>query len=53
MERYSIDQFAKKINKTQQTLRNWSKSGRLTPAYTDEKTGYRYYTELQLQEYWK
>ncbi len=29
MKKYSIGQFAKKINKTQQTLRNCDKSGKL------------------------
>ena len=52
MQRYSIGQFAKKINKTQQTLRNWDKSGKLKPAMVDEATGYRYYTEKQLREYY-
>ena len=52
MKRYSIGQFAKKINKTQQTLRNWDKSGKLKPEIVDEKTGYRYYTEKQVKEFY-
>ena len=52
MKRYSIGQFAKKINKTQQTLRNWDKSGKLKPEIVDAKTGYRYYTEKQLKEFY-
>ena len=52
MKKYSIGQFAKKINKTQQTLRNWDKSGKLKPEIVDEKTGYRYYTEKQLKEFY-
>lgn len=52
MKRYSIGQFAKKINKTQQTLRNWDKSGKLKPDMVDENTGYRYYTERQLKEFY-
>lgn len=52
MKKYSIGQFAKKINKTQQTLRNWDKSGKLKPAIVDESTGYRYYTEKQLKEFY-
>lgn len=38
MKKYSIGQFAKKINKTQQTLRNWDKSGKLKPEIVDEST---------------
>ena len=52
MKRYSIGQFAKKINKTQQTLRNWDKSGKLKPEIVDPQTGYRYYTEKQLKEFY-
>lgn len=52
MKRYSIGQFAKKINKTQQTLRNWDKNGKLKPEIVDEKSGYRYYTEKQLKEFY-
>ncbi len=52
MKRYSIGQFAKKINKTQQTLRNWDKSGKLKPEIVDEKTGYRYYTEKQVKDFY-
>ena len=52
MKTYSIGQFAKKINRTQQTLRNWDKNGRLKPAIVDENTGYRYYTEKQLKEFY-
>lgn len=51
MRKYSIGQFAKLINKTQQTLRNWDKSGKLKPSYVDPETGYRYYTEDQLREF--
>ncbi len=52
MKRYSIGQFAKKINVSQQTLRNWDKQGKLKPQIVDEKTRYRYYTDLQLNEYY-
>lgn len=51
IRKYSIGQFAKLINRTEQTLRNWDKSGKLKPAYVDKDTGYRYYTEKQLKEY--
>ncbi|MBP6715114.1 MAG: IS607 family transposase [Aliarcobacter sp.] len=52
MKKYSIGQFAKKINRTQQTLRNWDKSGKLKPQIVDKNTGYRYYTEKQLKEFY-
>ena len=52
MKKYSIGQFAKKINKTQQTLRNWDKNGKLKPQVVDSDTGYRYYTEKQLKEFY-
>lgn len=51
IRKYSIGQFAKLINRTEQTLRNWDKSGKLKPAYVDTKTGYRYYTDEQLRLY--
>ncbi len=51
IRKYSIGQFAKLINRTEQTLRNWDKSGRLKPAYVDKTTGYRYYTDEQLKIY--
>jgi predicted site-specific integrase-resolvase len=51
IRKYSIGQFAKLINRTEQTLRNWDKSGKLKPAYVDEVTGYRYYTDEQLKIY--
>lgn len=43
----SIGKMAKSLGVTEQTLRNWDKSGRLKPAYVAE-TGYRYYTDEQL-----
>jgi predicted site-specific integrase-resolvase len=51
MRKYSIGQFAKLINRSQQTLRNWDSSNKLTPSFVDTKTGYRYYTDTQLQEF--
>lgn len=47
MKLYSIHKFAKILNITPQTLRNWDKSGKLVPYYKKEN-GYRYYTEDQL-----
>ena len=47
---YSIGEFAKKIGKSQQTLRNWHKSGVLIPAVTSSY-GTRSYSEKQLNEY--
>lgn len=43
----SIGKMAKSLGVTEQTLRNWDKSGRLKPAYIAE-SGYRYYTDEQL-----
>lgn len=51
IRKYSIGQFAKLINRTEQTLRNWDKSGKLKPSYVDKETGYRYYTDEQLRIY--
>ena len=47
---YSIGEFAKKIGKSQQTLRNWHKRGILIPAVTSSY-GTRSYSEKQLNEY--
>lgn len=47
MKLYSIHKFAKILNITPQTLRNWDKSGKLVPYYKKDN-GYRYYTEDQL-----
>ena len=47
MEYLSIGKMAKSLGVTEQTLRNWDKSGRLKPAYVAE-TGYRYYSDEQL-----
>lgn len=43
----SIGKMAKSLGVTEQTLRNWDKSGKLKPAYVAE-TGYRYYSDEQL-----
>ena len=51
IRKYSIGQFARLINHTEQTLRNWDKSGKLKPAYVDEETSYRHYTDEQLRLY--
>ena len=47
---YSIGEFARKIGKSQQTLRNWHKRGILIPAVTSSY-GTRSYSEKQLNEY--
>lgn len=51
IRKYSIGQFAKLINRSEQTLRNWDKTGKLKPSYVDGNTGYRYYTDEQLRIY--
>lgn len=50
MKYYSIGEFAQLIGVTQQTLRNWDKVGKLKPSHTG-KSGYRYYSQQQLQYY--
>lgn len=50
MKYYSIGKFAEAIGVTQQTLRNWDKTGKLKPHHKGE-SGYRYYSQHQLQYY--
>lgn len=45
---YSIGEFSKLTKATIATLRFYDKEGLLKPAYTDLKTGYRYYVSSQL-----
>lgn len=47
MSYIAIGKMAEKLGVTEQTLRNWDKSGRLKPAYVSE-SGYRYYSDEQL-----
>ncbi|GKZ01834.1 hypothetical protein ANS014_02680 [Paraclostridium bifermentans] len=47
MKYYSIGEFAKKIGKTVQTLRNWDSKGTLKPHHITEG-GTRYYSQEQL-----
>lgn len=49
MKYFTINKFAKIIGVTPQTLRNWDKSGKLTPHHTAEN-GYRYYSDEQLKQ---
>ena len=49
MTYYSINKFAKLIDKSAQTLRNWEKQGVLVPVYKSHN-GYRYYSEEQLKQ---
>lgn len=46
MKYYSIGEFAKLIGKTEQTLRNWDKQGKLKPAYITNG-GHRIYSQEQ------
>lgn len=50
MKYYSIGEFSELIGVTQQTLRNWDKTGKLKPSHIG-KSGYRYYSQQQLQYY--
>ena len=45
---YSIGTFSKLTRTTIATLRFYDKEGLLKPAYTDPKSGYRYYLSSQL-----
>lgn len=49
MSYMTIKKFAEKLGVTEQTLRNWDKSGRLKPAYRSE-SGYRYYSDKQFAQ---
>lgn len=49
MKYYSIAEFSKILNVSAQTLRNWNKSGKLTPHHTGSN-GYRYYSHEQLNQ---
>jgi putative resolvase len=51
LKKYSIGQFAKVINRSQQTLRNLDNADKLKPSFIDPKTGYIYYTDKQLKEF--
>ncbi|MDU2324580.1 MAG: MerR family transcriptional regulator, partial [Clostridium perfringens] len=50
MKYYSIGEFANKIGKTVQTLRNWDKNGSLKPHHITEG-GTRYYSQEQLNHF--
>lgn len=50
MKHYSIGEFAEKIGKTVQTLRNWDKNGTLKPSHVSPG-GTRYYSQEQLNRF--
>lgn len=50
MKYYSIGEFANKIGKTVQTLRNWDKNGSLKPSHVTAG-GTRYYSQEQLNHF--
>ena len=50
MKYYSIGEFATKIGKTVQTLRNWDKNETLKPSHTTN-AGTRYYSQEQLNHF--
>lgn len=50
MKYYSIGEFANKIGKTVQTLRNWDKNGTLKPSHITSG-GTRYYSQEQLNHF--
>ena len=43
-DRYMIGEVAELLNMSPQSLRFYDKAGVVVPAYTDPKTGYRYYS---------
>lgn len=47
---YAIGEFAKLIDKTEQTLRNWDKNGALKPHHVAE-SGHRYYSQEQVNHF--
>lgn len=46
---FKIGEVAKMYHVSMGTLRHYEKEGLLTPEYTDENTGYRYYGVRQLE----
>ena len=50
MKYYTIGEFATKIGKTVQTLRNWDKNGTLKPSHVTNG-GTRYYSQEQLNHF--
>lgn len=50
MKYYTIGEFANKIGKTVQTVRNWDKNGHLKPHHVSEG-GHRYYSQEQLNRF--
>lgn len=49
---YTSTEFAKQIGVVKNTLLNWEKKGLLLPHHTSP-TGRRYYTQEQVDEYFK
>jgi DNA-binding transcriptional MerR regulator len=45
----SIGEFSKHVRLTQKALRLYDALGLLMPSFVDEQSGYRYYTESQLE----
>ncbi len=52
MKFYTIGEFSSKIGVSTVTLREWERRGWLKPHHRSE-SGYRYYSEEQLQDYLK
>lgn len=49
-KRYTVSQMANICNVSAKQLRYYDNSGILGPAFRDEETGYRYYTDSQIEE---
>ena len=48
-ERYTVGEVAALLNMSPQTLRFYDKNGIVSPAFSDQKIGYRYYSYDQIQ----
>ena len=48
--KYSIGEIAKICNVTKKQLRYYDEKDIVSPFYKDEQTGYRYYSETQIEE---
>ena len=48
-EKMTVGEFAKLKNISQETLRHYDRMGLLKPQWTDEMTGYRYYSIFQYE----
>ena len=50
LKKYSIGKFAEEIEVTNESVRNWDRTGKLKPAFRNP-SGHRYYTQEQVDLY--